>query len=139
MQSKMNPVGATPEMSGLYINSDSSLLPNFDGKNKNGSHTKEKFVSTAGNEGTHYILIKSSGEGMDHCGNADISSDNPMHMTLEHAAFCTDGNCRKENCHTLKQFFMHYNLCSKNSTGGCTICFAQDAMVCQVRIPKLQT
>ena len=135
----MTPVGATPEMSGLYINSDSPLLPNFDGKNKNESHIKEKFAGKTGSAGTHYILIKSSGEGMHPCGNADISSGNPMHMTLEHAAFCTDGNCPKENCHTLKQFFMHYNLCSKNSSGGCTICFAQDAMVCQVRMHMLQT
>ena len=131
IRSAMTPRGVTPEMSCLYINSDTSSS-NSDQTKTDGSDTKEIFNCKTSKENAHYIVIKSSPTESDACGTTDTSNENPMYMTLEHAAFCSEGNCQKENCQTLKQFFIHYNSCNKNSSGGCTICFALDAIVCQV-------
>lgn len=135
----MTPQGATPEMSGLYINSNNSSLSNSDWIKNGGSGTEEMPKRKPSNDNSHYIVIKSSVADTDPCGATKNCSENPMYMTLEHAAFCIDENCHRENCQTLKQFLIHYNSCSKSSGGGCTICFALDAIVCQVRIQNLYT
>ena len=136
------PRSDTPEMSGLCLNSNSSSLAKNDAiqadENKTESTMTEENNSKTGNNKNHYIVIKTAGASKDACGETSNSKENPMYMTLEHAACCLEHDCGKGNCNTLKQFFSHYNSCNKNSDGRCTICFALDAMVCQVRMHVLQ-
>lgn len=130
------PKGATPEMSSLCLHSNGSSLSNEDAKsihcNKAGVTTQRESSHVNDMEKSRYVVIKSKGEKTDTCGGTSTSEETAMYMTLEHAIACIESECERENCHTLKQFIEHYRSCSKKGSGGCMICFAFDAMACQV-------
>ena len=64
--------------------------------------------------------------------NQSLGKTRKIYATLEHSAKCLDAKCQITDCYTLKQFFVHNNSCDKRSAKGCMICFAFDAIVCQV-------
>ena len=57
------------------------------------------------------------------------ASDTSFHEVLSHTITCLDNDCTVPSCFTAKQFFLHMSSCPRQSKGGCTICFAMDAMV----------
>ena len=125
-------------MSSLCLNSNNSSLSKDDlNKTANGSvqiNTTDNTIATNGSEQSQYIVIKSRGANSDACGDTSIKHNNQLYMLLQHATGCAEPNCGRDNCSTLKQFILHHNSCITNSSGGCMICFAFDAMVCQVRL-----
>ena len=127
----------TPQISGLRICSRTSSLKK--GENRNGGEqgvaaSCMQDSSNSGRGRAHYLAVtsKEANINISEARENPTSNSEEIYRTLEHAAVCLERDCVDDNCYTLKQFFMHLTTCDKNSNSGCMICFAFDAMVCQV-------
>ena len=148
--------GATPQMSSLRLNSNTSTLEK-DGeqlkqqrqcetRSDNGQHLRQsetrrsssnegvQIRATDERENTHLASEANSNSNVNssQSSNQSLGKAKKIHATLEHSATCLDPKCQITDCYTLKQFFVHNNSCDKGRARGCMICFAFDAIVCQV-------
>ena len=120
--------GATPEMSNLCLNSKGLASSHCDGqktrKDQPGISISEVGRDIEDNDDRRKMKASHTSR-MEKSGHL-------IHDGIAHAVSCSTLSCKEDDCYILKRFLLHQAACIINSSSGCSICIAFDAIVCKV-------